>query len=77
MLCIGPAPVNKHIPALLGFGLDVFDIACAANHGDIEGQPTRLELQNSPARVRPVVGNVTLYESFFSMRILVLLLDGV
>jgi hypothetical protein len=23
VLCIGTAPVNKHIPALLGFGLDV------------------------------------------------------
>ena len=36
VLCIGTAPVNKHIPALLGFGLDVFDVACAANQGDIE-----------------------------------------
>ena len=36
MLCIGTAPVNKQIPALLGFGLDVFDVACAANQGDIE-----------------------------------------
>ena len=36
VLCSGTAPVNKHIPALLGFGLDVFDVACAANQGDIE-----------------------------------------
>jgi hypothetical protein len=36
VLCIGTAPVNKHIPALLGFGLDVFDVACAADQGDIE-----------------------------------------
>ncbi len=34
VLCSGTAQVNKHIPALLGFGLDVF--ACAANQGDIE-----------------------------------------
>ena len=36
VLCIGTAPVNKHIFALLGFGLDVFDVSCAANQGDIE-----------------------------------------
>jgi DNA repair protein SbcC/Rad50 len=36
VLCSGTTPVNKHIPALLGFGLDVFDVACAANQGDIE-----------------------------------------
>jgi DNA repair exonuclease SbcCD ATPase subunit len=36
VLCTGTTPVNKHIPALLGFGLDVFDVACAANQGDIE-----------------------------------------
>ena len=54
MLCIGPAPVNKHIPALLGLGLDVFDIACAANHGDIEGQPiwrTPVEYERAATRV--------------------------
>jgi DNA repair protein SbcC/Rad50 len=33
VLCSGTTPVNKHIPALLGFGLDVFDVACAANQG--------------------------------------------
>lgn len=36
VLCTGTTPVNKHIPTLLGFGLDVFDVACAANQGDIE-----------------------------------------
>jgi hypothetical protein len=36
VLCTETTPVNKHIPALLGFGLDVFDVACAANQGDIE-----------------------------------------
>jgi hypothetical protein len=35
VLCSGTTPVNKHIPALLGFGLDVFDVACAANQGDM------------------------------------------
>jgi exonuclease SbcC len=36
VLCSGTTPLNKHIPALLGFGLDVFDVACAANQGEIE-----------------------------------------
>ena len=54
VLCIGTAPVNKHIPALLGFGLDVFDVACAANQGDIEGQPiwrTPVEYERAATRV--------------------------
>ena len=36
VLCTGTTPVNKHIPALLGFGLSLFDVACGANQGDIE-----------------------------------------
>lgn len=35
-LATGTKPVNAHILKLLGFGLDVFDVACSANQGDIE-----------------------------------------
>lgn len=33
---VGAEAINKAVPALLGFGLDVFNIACAAQQGDIE-----------------------------------------
>ncbi len=36
LVASGTKPVNEHIQALLGFGLDVFDVACAANQGDVE-----------------------------------------
>lgn len=33
---IGAEAINKEIPAMLGFGLDVFNIACAAQQGDLD-----------------------------------------
>jgi exonuclease SbcC len=36
VLATGTKPVNAHILSLLGFGLEVFDVACSANQGDIE-----------------------------------------
>jgi DNA repair exonuclease SbcCD ATPase subunit len=32
----GTKPVNAELLAILGFDLDVFDVACAANQGDVE-----------------------------------------
>jgi DNA repair exonuclease SbcCD ATPase subunit len=32
---VGAEAINKEIPKLLGFGLDVFNIACAAQQGDL------------------------------------------
>jgi DNA repair protein SbcC/Rad50 len=34
-VAVGAEALNRSIPALLGFGLDVFNIACAAQQGDI------------------------------------------
>ena len=36
VLATGTKPVNAHICQLLGFGLEVFDVACVANQGDVE-----------------------------------------
>jgi DNA repair protein SbcC/Rad50 len=36
LVATGTKPVNEHILGLLGFGLEVFDVACAANQGDVE-----------------------------------------
>lgn len=33
---VGADAINKEIPKLLGFGLDVFNIACAAQQGDLD-----------------------------------------
>src|SRR5439155_11529584 len=35
-IATGTRPVNAKILEILGFGLEVFDIACAANQGDLE-----------------------------------------
>jgi hypothetical protein len=35
-IAVGVKPVNARIVRLLGFGLEVFDVACVANQGDIE-----------------------------------------
>jgi DNA repair exonuclease SbcCD ATPase subunit len=35
-IAVGVRPVNAKIAQILGFGLEVFDIACIANQGDIE-----------------------------------------
>lgn len=33
---VGAEAINKEIPKMLGFGLDVFNIACAAQQGDLD-----------------------------------------
>ena len=33
---VGAAAINQAVPALLGFGMDVFNIACAAQQGDLD-----------------------------------------
>lgn len=33
---VGADAINREVPAMLGFGLDVFNIACAAQQGDLE-----------------------------------------
>lgn len=35
-LAVGVKPVNAKILAILGFGLDVFDVACVTNQGEVE-----------------------------------------
>src|SRR5438552_12865978 len=35
-IATGTRPVNEKIIEILGFGLEVFDVACAANQGDLE-----------------------------------------
>lgn len=35
-IAVGTTPVNTKIVELFGFGLKVFDVACAANQGDLE-----------------------------------------
>jgi exonuclease SbcC len=35
-IAVGIKPVNQKIVSLLGFGLDVFDVACIANQGSLE-----------------------------------------
>lgn len=35
VLAVGAEAINKEVPNLLGFGLDVFNIACAAQQGDL------------------------------------------
>lgn len=35
-LAVGTKPVNAKILAILGFGLDVFDVACVTNQGEVE-----------------------------------------
>jgi DNA repair exonuclease SbcCD ATPase subunit len=35
-IAVGVRPVNEKLLKILGFGLDVFDVACVANQGEIE-----------------------------------------
>lgn len=35
-IAVGTTPVNEKIAQILGFGLDVFDVSCVANQGDLE-----------------------------------------
>lgn len=52
-LAIGTQPVNQKVAQVLGFGMDVFDIACVANQGDLE----RLGAMK-PAERKRMVDNV-------------------
>jgi DNA repair exonuclease SbcCD ATPase subunit len=36
LLATGVKPVNAKVIAILGFGIEVFDVACMANQGDVE-----------------------------------------
>lgn len=36
VVAVGADAINRAVPALLGFGMDVFNIACAAQQGDLD-----------------------------------------
>lgn len=52
-IAAGVRPVNRKIIQIMGFGLDVFDVACVANQGDIEKLGTM-----KPAERKRMVDNV-------------------
>lgn len=55
-LAVGTAAVNKKILEILGFDLDVFDIACAAVQGDLDKLTKRMRPGERRKMVEEVIG---------------------
>jgi DNA repair exonuclease SbcCD ATPase subunit len=52
---VGADAINKAVPALLGFGLDVFNVACAAQQGDL-GRLTEMKPTARRTMVDQLIG---------------------
>jgi DNA repair exonuclease SbcCD ATPase subunit len=55
-LAVGTTAVNNKVIELLGFGLDVFDIACAAVQGDLDKLTKRMRPGERRKMVEEVIG---------------------
>lgn len=55
-LAVGAAAVNRKIKELLGFDLDVFDLACAAVQGDLDKLTKRMRPGQRRQMVEEVIG---------------------